>query len=95
MWAVHSPQTPLLLKVTIVVTDRGRMVKELASQDLVWVMSPRGSPTLRTEQAPMTDSQESQLEVSRYNAFSLSLMGMLMPAAQDPLLIIQTPRGLC
>lgn len=69
MWAVHSPKTPLLLKVTIVVTDRGRMAKELASQGLVWARSPHGSPTLRIEQAPMTDSQESQLKTSRYKAF--------------------------
>lgn len=66
---MHSPQTPLLLKVTIVVTVRGRTTKELASQVLAWARSPHGNSTFRIEQAPMIDSQESQLKASRYKAF--------------------------
>lgn len=57
MWAMHSPQTPLLLKVPVVVVEQRQDDKGPGGAGLLaWARSPLGSPALRIEQTPMMDS---------------------------------------
>lgn len=66
MWqCLH--QTPLLLTVAVVVVEQRQDGQGTGAAGFLgcgWARSPHGSPALRTEQAPMTDSdsQEAQLK---------------------------------
>lgn len=93
MWAVHSPQTPLLLKLTVVVAGQrqggeGTGGAGLQGGCLAWARSPRGSLALTIEQAPMADTEEAQPkadgQVFRVQGPSLSAMGMLLPSPGPP-----------